>query len=408
MPSSRSEEPLQVFLVGGARPNYVKVAPLYHAFVRSGNFEVKIVDTGQHYDRSLARGISQELGLPEPDIALHVGSGTHASQTARILERFEAQLLEHTPDLVVVVGDVNSTMACTLAASKIHFDDGRRPRVAHVEAGLRSFDRTMPEEINRILTDAMADYLFATEQAAVDNLLSEGHTRGVFLVGNVMIDSLLGQAEAAAGRRAWEPFGLSRGAYAVATLHRPSNVDSDVRLRSLIEALRATGRRLPVVFPVHPRTRARLESMGVEADPALIFCEPQPYVDFLSLMTGARLVLTDSGGIQEETTILGVPCLTLRENTERPVTVSMGTNRLIGTDCSAIIAAVEGVLSARRPHAIRPPLWDGAAASRIVEIIETQLSGQTWADDSRPLKGIPLGVAAASPMPARPAAKAPK
>ena len=353
----------------------MKVAPLYHAFVRSSRFEVKVVDTGQHYDKRLAGDIIQELGLPKPDMTLQVGSGTHAAQTARILDRFEAQLLQHTPDLVVVVGDVNSTMACALATSKMEYPDGRRPRVAHVEAGLRSFDRTMPEEINRIVTDSIADYLFATEQSAVENLGREGHTGSVFLVGNVMIDTLLGQAEKAIARRAWERLGLSRGAYAVATLHRPSNVDSDVRLRCLIEALRATSLRLPVVFPVHPRTRARLDSLGIAEHPALLLCEPHAYVDFLSLMTGARLVLTDSGGIQEETTVLGVSCLTLRENTERPATVALGTNRLVGADSAKIIAAVDHALSKEPPRgATRPPLWDGAAASRIVEILETELS----------------------------------
>jgi UDP-N-acetylglucosamine 2-epimerase (non-hydrolysing) len=263
------------------------------------------------------------------------------------------------------------------------YPDGRRPKIAHVEAGLRSFDRGMPEEINRVLTDAISDFLFVTEPAGVENLRREGRDDStVFLVGNVMIDSLLGQAKAARERQAWRTFGVARQQYAVATLHRPSNVDDDERLTQLIEVLETTAMRLPVIFPVHPRTRARLQQLKIEASDRLHLCEPQPYTDFLSLMADARVVLTDSGGIQEETTILGVPCLTLRANTERPITVEQGTNRLIGLDPAAINAAVVDVLSRRMPAVQPPHLWDGAAAPRIVECLAQHFAA---AEADRPL-----------------------
>lgn len=361
-----------IFLVGGARPNWMKLAALYHVLKGNSHFRVSLVHTGQHYDDKMAGSFFRDLGLPDPDVALAVGSGDHGAQTAKILERFEEQLKRHEPDLVLVVGDVNSTIACALATVKMLYPDGRRPKVVHVEAGLRSGDRTMPEEVNRVLTDAISDYLFVTEQSGVDNLLREGCAPGrIFLVGNVMIDTLLSQAAEARQRAAWTRFGLKPEGYAVATLHRPSNVDDDERLSGLLRALRATSRRLPVLFPVHPRTRSRLARLGLdEADSRLIFCEPQPYVEFLSLLSAARVVLTDSGGIQEETTILAVPCLTLRDNTERPITVTLGTNRLIGSDPVSIMNAVEQVLAAPMPAPAPPPLWDGAAAERIVAILE--------------------------------------
>jgi UDP-N-acetylglucosamine 2-epimerase (non-hydrolysing) len=362
----------RIFLVGGARPNWMKLSALYHALKTSPHFVVSLVHTGQHYDDRMAGSFFRDLGLPAPDIALAVGSGSHGAQTARILERFEEQLTAHEPDLVLVVGDVNSTIACALATAKMVYSDGRRPKVIHVEAGLRSGDRTMPEEVNRVLTDAISDYLFVTEQSGVDNLLREGCVpESIFLVGNVMIDTLLSQAAEARQRAAWRSFGVVPQGYAVATLHRPANVDDDDRLAGLIRSLRATSRRLPVLFPVHPRTRTRMARLGLDdVDGQLLFCEPLPYIDFLSLLSGARVVLTDSGGIQEETTILSVPCLTLRDNTERPITVVLGTNRLIGSDPIVIMSAVEQVLDVPMPMVAAPPLWDGAAAERIVAILE--------------------------------------
>ena len=366
-----------VFLVGGARPNFMKVAPLYHAFRNSQLFDVTLVNTGQHYDDRLAGGFFRDLSLPAPDISLNVGSGTHAVQTARVLERFEPELYEHEPDLVVVVGDVNSTIACALAAAKVVYADGRRPKVAHVEAGLRSFDRTMPEEINRILCDAIADFLFVTEESGVRHLTKEGvDASRIFLVGNVMIDTLRQQAAAAETMAAWTRFGLAERRYAVATLHRPSNVDDDRMLEALMQSLADVSALLPVIFPVHPRTRARLEKLAFPVPEELQLCEPLPYVEFLSLVMKARLVLTDSGGIQEETTCLGVPCLTLRENTERPVTVTHGTNRVIGTRPETILTEVRHTLQRPMPPAGTPPLWDGAASTRIVEVLAQAFTSQ--------------------------------
>jgi UDP-N-acetylglucosamine 2-epimerase (non-hydrolysing) len=363
--------PYLACLVAGARPNFVKAAALHHAFQHGSLFRVRLVDTGQHYDDAMAGSFFRELGLDRADAALNVGSASHAVQTARVLERFERELLEHQPDVVIVVGDVNSTLACAVAAAKLQYPDGRRPLVAHVEAGLRSFDRAMPEEINRIVTDSIADLHFVTEQSGIDNLLREGHaSEQMFLVGNVMMDTLLAHAPRAHARAAWERFELAHGNYGVVTLHRPSNVDDPDRLLSLIAALRSAARRLPLVFPVHPRTRARLDSAGHSDPGTLITCEPLPYVDFLSLLCGARAVITDSGGIQEETTMLGVPCLTLRDSTERPITITHGTNRLIGSAVDAIVPALDSVLDAPPPRLAPPPLWDGSAATRIVGVLE--------------------------------------
>jgi UDP-N-acetylglucosamine 2-epimerase (non-hydrolysing) len=366
-----------VFLVGGARPNFMKIAPLYHAFRKSGMFEVALVHTGQHYDDRLAGGFFRDLGLPEPDIALAVGSGSHGAQTARILERFEQELWRVQPDLVVVAGDVNSTIACALAAVKTCYPDGRRPQIAHVEAGLRSFDRTMPEEINRVLCDAISDLLFVTEESGVRHLGAEGvDPSRVFFVGNVMIDTLRQQAAAAEKVASWRRFDVAERGYAVATLHRPSNVDDEATLGALMQSLADTSALLPVIFPVHPRTRARLDTLGADVPARLHLCEPLPYLEFLSLTMKARVVLTDSGGIQEETTCLGVPCLTLRENTERPITVTHGTNRVIGTRPEVILKEVHKVLLRPMPAAISPPLWDGGAAARIVEVFERTFATQ--------------------------------
>jgi len=372
-----------VTLVGGARPNFVKLAPLYRALRRRVQFDVRLVHTGQHYDEAMAGSFFKELDLPKPHAALNVGSGSHAAQTARLLEGFEDHLRVSRPDIVVVVGDVNSTMACALAAAKTRYQDGRRPLIAHVEAGLRSFDRSMPEEINRMLTDALADYLFVSERSGADNLRREGRAADcVFMVGNVMIDTLLAHVEEACGRRPWRQLGVPRRGYALVTLHRPSNVDDLESLAGLWEALGLVSSRLPVVFPVHPRTRDRLRVAGLSAPRGVHVCDPQPYVSFLGLVSGARVVLTDSGGVQEETTAVGVPCLTLRENTERPITTILGTNRVIGVDVAKIVAAVDEVLAAPMPAKPSLPLWDGRAAERIASILERDAAmGRTSAGD---------------------------
>src|SRR6267142_2768828 len=308
------------------------------------------------------------MGIPEPHVNLGVGSGTHAGQTAEILKRVEPILLEQRPDLVLVVGDVNSTIAASLAAVKMGIP------VAHVEAGLRSFDRSMPEEVNRVLTDALAEYLFAIEDAAVENLLKEGRPReSIHLVGNVMIDSLLHFLPFAQQSRIGDELRLRNGkgwqSFGVLTLHRPSNVDSMGKLAELLGAIDAIAQQVPIVFPVHPRTQQRLSQSGIKHHPQLRLIPPLGYLDFLCLLSKATLVLTDSGGIQEETTALGVPCLTLRENTERPVTISEGTNLLVGTDPAKIIAAARDTLAGKGKTGRIPPLWDGQAAKRIVEIL---------------------------------------
>jgi UDP-N-acetylglucosamine 2-epimerase (non-hydrolysing) len=327
-----------------------------------------LVHTGQHYDEKLSDVFFRQMGIPTPDVNLEVGSGSHAAQTAEVLKRVEPVLIEHKPDVVIVVGDVNSTIAVSLAAVKLGI------RVAHVEAGLRSFDRTMPEEINRILTDAIADLLFVTEEDAIEHLLKEGRPRSaIHFVGNVMIDSLrhflpiaqkssIGHDLALMDRESWRRF-------AVLTLHRPSNVDSADKLRELMSAIQAVATELPVIFPVHPRTKQRLAETGAINNPQLRLIDPLGYLDFLCLLSRATLVLTDSGGIQEETTALGVPCLTLRENTERPVTISQGTNLLVGTDPVHIRTAAQDILAGKSKAGRIPPLWDGKAAGRIVEIL---------------------------------------
>jgi UDP-N-acetylglucosamine 2-epimerase (non-hydrolysing) len=362
---------LKVINVVGARPNFMKVAPIVEAMRQRGaEFAPLVVHTGQHYDEQMSETFFRELGLPAPNIHLGVGSGSHAMQTAAVMERFEPVVLRERPDWVVVVGDVNSTLACALVCAKLLVP------VAHVEAGLRSRDRTMPEEVNRVLTDSIADLLLTPSQDADRNLLAEGiEPHRIRLVGNVMIDSLFKQLENTEGSKVRERLGLIGREYAVMTLHRPSNVDDPTTLGQILAAVGRVGRRLPVIFPVHPRTRARMEEFGLLRRPeemnGLRLVEPLGYLDFLRLYSGAQLVLTDSGGIQEETTALGVPCLTLRENTERPITVEMGTNVVVGTDPARIIEAAEVALARKRAGTEMrvPPLWDGHAAERIVEAI---------------------------------------
>ncbi len=359
--------------VVGARPNFMKMAPLMAAFRNPVEaFDCTLVHTGQHYDVAMSDVFFSQLGMPEPDIQLGVGPGTQATQTGRMMAALETALVDLRPDLVVVVGDVNSTLAATLVAAKAAVP------VAHVEAGLRSGDRRMPEEINRIATDALATYLFATEDDGVANLRREGAGDDrIFLVGNVMIDTLMALMPQIRQRRMAAEMGVAPGSYGVLTLHRPSNVDDPVMLETWVTILERISAGLPLVFPAHPRTAARLAESGLDrrlAESGVRVVEPLPYVEFISLVADSRLVLTDSGGIQEETTVLGVPCLTLRDSTERPVTVALGTNTLVGVEPEAALRAVEGVLSnPPKPHTV-PPLWDGRAAERIAGI----LRGMEW------------------------------
>jgi UDP-N-acetylglucosamine 2-epimerase (non-hydrolysing) len=358
---------LHILHVAGARPNFMKIAPILAACAARPRLRSTLVHTGQHYDEAMSHLFFEQLRIPRPDINLEVGSGSHAQQTAAVLQRFEPVLLERRPDLVLVVGDVNSTLACSLAAVKLGIP------VAHVEAGLRSFDRAMPEEINRILTDAIAELLFVTEESGVANLRREGiDPARIHLVGNVMIDTLLAHRDAAARSDAVERLGLQAGGYAVLTLHRPANVDTPVVLRGILTPLAELARTMPIVFPVHPRTRSVLAGHAtlLASGHGIRPIDPLGYLDFVRLMSDARLVLTDSGGIQEETTILGVPCVTIRENTERPVTVTHGTNRLAGTTAEGVRRTIETILAADVAALPPPPLWDGHAATRIAETIE--------------------------------------
>ncbi len=359
---------IRVLSVAGARPNFMKIAPLLRALRARDHFESLLVHTGQHYDAAMSEGFFRDLGIPEPDFNLGVGSGSHAEQTGHVLMKIEALLLEHAPDAVLVVGDVNSTLAATLAAVKLGIP------VAHVEAGLRSGDRSMPEEINRILTDSISTWLFTTEADGDRNLAREGiDPARVHMVGNVMIDTLMANLERARALDTLERLGLEPGGYGVLTLHRPSNVDDPEKLRSLFGALEQIHAELPIVFPVHPRTRAAIEGLLGGHEPALMLTEPLGYLDFLRLMADAKLVLTDSGGIQEETTALGTTCLTLRENTERPVTVTEGTNTIVGGDAETIILETRKVLDGNGKAGRRPHFWDGAAADRIVDVLERDL-----------------------------------
>ena len=351
-------------LVAGARPNFMKLAPVVRGLASSGT-TFRIVHTGQHYDPAMNDVFFQELGIPAPEVHLDVGSGSHGAQTARIIERYEAHLLERRPAGTVVFGDVNSTVACALAAVKLGVP------VAHVEAGLRSFDRTMPEEINRILTDAISDLLLVSEPAGMANLEREGvDSSKVRFVGNVMIDTLLTQLDAARERRTAARLGLDGQPYGFVTLHRPANVDDPARLGALLRLLHQLAQRLPLVFAIHPRTgaaarRLNLGDLVAEGQQTLVCVGPQPYLDSLSLLSGASVVLTDSGGLQEESSVLGVPCLTLRENTERPVTVTLGTSRLVGNDPARILEAFADVIEGRWHPAQPIPLWDGHSGQRV-------------------------------------------
>jgi len=350
-----------LLVVAGARPNFMKAAPLLEAAGRAG-LSCALVHTGQHYDAELSDVFFWELGLPEPDAHLGVGSGTHAEQTARIMTAFEPELRRFDPAVVVVVGDVNSTLACSLVAAKEHYP------IAHVEAGLRCHDFFMAEEINRRLCDHLSTYLFTTSRDARDNLVAEGiRDERIEFVGNTMIDTLLRSAEAARSRGAEERLGVSTP-YAMLTLHRPENVDDERILTGLLEAVEEISREIPLVFPLHPRTAARIEAFGLgrHLDAARIHvCPSLGYLDFLGLLAGAALALTDSGGVQEEATVLGIPCVTMRESTERPVTVEQGTNVVVGTKRDAVLGAARAALHGERRPGQIPELWDGRAGERI-------------------------------------------
>jgi UDP-N-acetylglucosamine 2-epimerase (non-hydrolysing) len=359
-----------VMNVVGARPNFMKIAPVVEA-LRQAGVPQYLVHTGQHYDEKMSWLFFEELGIPVPDVNLEVGSGSQAAQTAEIMRRFEPVLLEAKPDVVVVVGDVNSTMACALVASKLGI------HVAHIEAGLRSFDRSMPEEINRVVTDCISDLLFVSEPSGMTNLSNEGVSgEKVHFVGNVMIDTLLRHRASAERSEIRARLGLkAAGRYALVTLHRPSNVDNPEKLRSLFSALETLSHDLTVVFPMHPRTRKNAMEAGLERElECLTTTDPLGYLDFLHLMSRAAVVITDSGGIQEETTVLGVPCLTVRENTERPATISEGTNCLVGTNPDVMLRSAGQVLRGPRRAGRSPALWDGKAAQRIVAILVDALS----------------------------------
>lgn len=369
---------MKIICVVGARPNFMKAAPVIEALREVPEITVLLVHTGQHYDRQMSQQFFEDLGMPKPDLDLQVGSGSHGEQTGQIMIRFEAVLKQERPDMVMVFGDVNSTVAAALCAAKMGI------AVAHVEAGLRSFDRTMPEELNRILTDHLSDYLFVTELSGHANLLREGVPESqIYFVGNVMVDTLL-KHSARAGRCDYSrTLGLAPRGYGLLTLHRPSNVDAPETLAEILSAAREIAERLPIVFPCHPRTRQQLDKPefrgllrrpdgpreAAAGRPGLILTAPLGYLEFLSLMSAARLVLTDSGGIQEETTVLGVPCLTLRENTERPVTVEQGTNQIVGTGRERILAAASRILLGDMPRGRVPDMWDGRAAERIGAIL---------------------------------------
>jgi len=379
---------MKIMSIAGARPNFMKLAAIADA-IRAYNdreaglnsikaIEHIIVHTGQHYDDKMSHSFFEDLSIPKPDINLDVGSATHAVQVAEIMRRFEPVLLKEIPDALLVVGDVNSTIACTLVASKINYPmtaNRKRPVIIHVEAGLRSFDRNMPEEVNRILTDSISDMLFVTEQSGVDNLKSEGVAEDkIHLVGNVMIDTLQKHLAKAKQSNIQKIIGL-KGSYGLVTLHRPSNVDTRETLQPLFETLVKISKKLKLIFPIHPRTKNNAKQFKIfsfiENCPNIQLTEPLSYLDFLNLTSSADLVITDSGGIQEETTYLGIPCVTLRKNTERPITVDIGTNYLIGTESDDIYRTVVAILSGKGKNTTIPRYWDGHAGERIIsEIVE--------------------------------------
>ena len=357
---------MRIISVAGARPNFMKIAPIVAALEEVPDVEHLLVHTGQHYDQRMSDVFFRDLSIPPPDVDLEVGSASHAVQTARIMVEFEKVCEAKRPDVIVVVGDVNSTMACTLVTAKLLIP------VAHVEAGLRSFDRTMPEEINRLVTDSLADLLFTTSRDADENLKREGVDPGkIHFVGNVMIDTLLKHRARAAALDVAGDLGLAGKDYAVMTLHRPSNVDDPSVLKGILQVVQEISRSAPVIFPIHPRTSARINEFNLDSlvQDGVHVAEPMGYLEFLNLMSKAKLVMTDSGGLQEETTILGVPCLTIRKNTERPVTISEGTNKLVGTDPKLLLESAGQILDGNWKESRVPEYWDGRAAERIVKVL---------------------------------------
>ncbi len=368
-----SQNLIKVLNVVGARPNFMKVAPLHAAFQTHGGFHSMIVHTGQHYDEKMSDIFFRQLELPHPDVYLGVGSGSHAEQTGRVMIGFEEIVLREKPDLILVVGDVNSTLACSLVAAKCQIP------LAHVEAGLRSWDRRMPEEVNRIVTDRLANYLMITEQSGIDNLIAEGISEDkIFFTGNVMIDSLVKFREKAAQTTIMRELELSPQSFVLMTMHRPSNVDEASGLRIIVRIIEHLTSLRRVIFPIHPRTLKQLESFGLakqlHALSNLTLLDPLGYLEFLSLMENAALLITDSGGIQEETTYLQVPCLTLRENTERPVTVELGTNELMAIDAEKVNQRASEILSGKNVQGSIPPLWDGHASERIAQVFAERLA----------------------------------
>jgi len=361
----------KIISVVGARPNFVKIAPVHSSFQKYKS-EIKhlICHTGQHFDEKMSKVFFDELQMPKPDFYLGISGGSHAVQTANIMIEFEKILLDEKPDLVIVPGDVNSTIAASLVAAKLHI------HVAHVEAGLRSFDRKMPEEVNRVLTDEIADYLFVTEKSGLDNLSNEGvNSNKVFFTGNVMIDSLVNFMPHIDKSEIIDRLSLKKGNYILATFHRPSNVDDKTNLTQLIDTINEISKERKIVFPIHPRTQNNLKQFGLsdKLNKNVIKLDPVGYIDFLSLTKNAELVITDSGGIQEETTFLGVQCITVRDNTERPITSEIGTNHMIGTDLNKVIIASKSIIDGNIKVGVIPDLWDGKASQRIVEIIYKSL-----------------------------------
>lgn len=359
---------MQIDLIAGARPNFMKIAPIIEAMGKARNdrqdIDYRLVHTGQHYDKNMSGNFFEELGIPEPDINLEAGSGTQAEQTATIMTRYEKVLMENRPDLVMVVGDVTSTMACSITAKKLN-----NIKVAHVEGGIRSGDLTMPEEINRMVTDSITDYFFTTSETANENLRKAGMREDqIFYVGNTMIDTLLNNRSKFRKPEIWDTVKLEPGNYIVMTLHRPGNVDEESKLKELLNEIIDSSGDLPLVFPVHPRTAKMLERLDIK-NPRLHAVEPLGYLEFNYLVEQAKVVITDSGGITEETTVLGIPCMTLRDNTERPETISFGTNELLGTDPKAIKPAMEKLFKGKWKKGQVPRLWDGHTSERIIETL---------------------------------------